>query len=276
MKRTIPMAVPHAEPPLILDSGLAEIRAAFTRHHLWFWFGLLDIRLRYRRVVLGPWWVTLSMAAMVGALGLLYSRILQVDIADYLPFFAVGMVLWALIAGQLTEAANGFTQFEHAIRQVRIPLPAYLLRILWRNILVLAHNSLIVLVALMFIGTGIPITALLALPGLVLLFGTLFGMSLITAILCTRYRDFLQVITVLLQLLFFVTPILWKPEALGRHGWVVDANPMFHLIEIVRAPLLGALPAPLSAGVALGLCVLVNLVALWLFSRHHRKIAYWL
>lgn len=259
-----------------VDNGRAEIMAAFRQHHLWFWFGLLDIRLRYRRVVLGPWWVTLSMAVMVGALGTLYSTILHVDIAVYLPFFAVGMVLWALIAGQLAEAANGFIQFEHAIRQVRIPLPAYLLRILWRNILVLAHNGVIVLAALLFFSPGTTAAALLALPGLLVLCATLFGLSLITAILCTRYRDFLQVVTVLLQLMFFITPILWKPDALGRHAWVVDINPAFHLIEMVRAPLLGSMPTALSTAAALGTCALVNLAAVWLFSRHHRQIVYWL
>ena len=256
--------------------GLSELWAAFARHELWFWFGLLDIRLRYRRVVLGPWWVTLSLATMVGAMGWLYSTILNVNLAVYLPYFATGMVLWTFIAAQLTESANGFIQFEHAIRHVHIPLPAYLLRILWRNIIVLGHNSVIILAALAFGTAGGAAGVLLAIPGLLILSCTLFGMSLIAAIVCTRYRDFTQVVTVALQMLFFVTPILWPAESLGRHAWAVQINPMFHLVEVVRAPLLGAAPASTSVLTAIGMCLLVNTAAVWLFARHHRKIVFWL
>ena len=258
------------------DSGWAELMSAFRRHHLWLWFGLLDIRMRYRRVVLGPWWVSMSTAMMVGALALLYSRIFQLEVASYLPHLAIGMVVWTLISTQISDAANAFIGFAHAIHQVRIPLPAYLLRILVRNLLMLAHNSVIVLLALIISGTHLSPATLLVVPGLLLVCATLFGLSLALAILCTRYRDLQQVVVVLLQLLFLVTPILWKPESLGADAWLASINPLFHLIEMVRMPTLGMAPPAASAAAALGLCAAANLLAVWLFTRYHRKIVYWL
>jgi len=213
---------------------------------------------------------------MVGAMGGLYSAILRLDPAAYLPYFATGMVLWAFIAAQLTEAASGFIQFEHAIRHVHIPLPAYLLRILLRNIIVLGHNSVIILAALAFGTAGGAGGVLMAVPGLLILCCTLFGLSLIAAIACTRYRDFTQVVTVGLQMMFFVTPILWPAESLGQYAWAVQINPVFHLIEVVRAPLLGSMPAPASMVTAIVLCLMINTLAVWLFGRHHRRIVFWL
>jgi ABC-type polysaccharide/polyol phosphate export permease len=131
--------------------GWADLLQSFQRHELWLFLSWQDIRQRYRRSVLGPFWMTLSTGILVGTLGFLWSALFNQPIAEYLPFFAIGHVVWTFLSGALTEACVGFTQFESIIKQVRIPFGAMLLRVVVRHLIVLAHNFLIVVVEYLLI-----------------------------------------------------------------------------------------------------------------------------
>jgi lipopolysaccharide transport system permease protein len=96
------------------------------------------------------------------------------------------------------------------------------------------------------------------------------------AILCTRYRDLPQIIANLLQIAFYVTPIVWAPSFLPGGGWLLDINPFYHLIELVRAPLLGSWPPAQSWVVSGGLALSGSGLTLVFFDRYRRRIAYWL
>jgi len=124
---------------LDLMDGLRQWRLAVT-------LGWLDIRLRYRGSVLGPFWLTLSTAVMVAALGVLYSTLFKMELHDYLPYLALSLVLWGFLSTLVTEACTSFQQAEGMIRSMRMPFHLHAFRVMVRNVLVLGHNVVVIVV----------------------------------------------------------------------------------------------------------------------------------
>src|SRR5260364_408539 len=141
-----------------------DIRESFSHTQLWLWTGLQDIKLRYRRSALGPWWLTISTGILVAAMGILYAGIFKHTISDYLPNFAVSYIFWIFFSGQINESATAFTQFENILKQTRIPLLSCVLRILTRHVIILLHNALIILIAFMIFGFKFSLNLIYFLP----------------------------------------------------------------------------------------------------------------
>ena len=102
--------------------AMEDVRDGLRLWPLAWTLGWLDIRLRYRGSMLGPFWLTLSTGIMVGALGYLYSVLFSMELQDYLPFLALSQVLWGFLAATVSEACATFTEAEAVIRSVRMPL----------------------------------------------------------------------------------------------------------------------------------------------------------
>ena len=260
----------------LLAKGAADLRNGLAAHELWSFMGWQDIRQRYRRTILGPWWLAISTGMLVLFLGFMWSEIFHVDAQTFLPFFVIGYVFWSFLAGAITEACTAFTQFEGLILQRRIPISVYLYRIGMRHTIVLAHNTTVVLLVVLWFGPVWSLNNLLVIPGL-LVFGTVtFLASIPVAILCTRFRDLPQIVTNVLQVAFFATPIMWRPEALVRFRWMADFNPFTHLIDIVRMPLLGTAPGTESWIWSLAALALSFAASSWLLGRYGHRVAFWL
>ncbi len=252
-----------------------DILSGMSKVSMWQTMGSQDIKQRYRRSVIGPFWLTISTAIMVGALGFLYAELFRQPIIDYLPFVAVGMIVWLYFSGMMTDACLVFAQSERMIKQVRLPLTLYVCRMVWRNTIILAHNFLII-VLLMFFVHHYRFIDLLSLPfAIVLLAANGVWLGLLLGVLCTRFRDLPPIVGSIVQVAFFVTPIMWKPEILTSRAWFVEANPFYHFIEIVRAPILGASFPWTSWGVTLSITVFGFVLAIFVLSKCRHRVAYW-
>ncbi|MFC5354331.1 ABC transporter permease [Azospirillum himalayense] len=246
------------------------------RWALWSKLGWQDIRKRYRRSVLGPFWLTLSMAIQVACLGLIYGTLFKIELDGYLPFLAIGLATWTFIASTLNEGCATFIELEPLIKNVRIPMSVHILRILWRNLIIYCHNIVIFVGVAIVFGIWPGATALLAVGGLALLLINAFWIMLLLGMICTRFRDVPPIIGSLIQLLFFVTPVMWKPELLGERRFLMVLNPIHHLLELVRAPLLGIAPGWENWMVAILVAVAGWSFTFACFARFRKRIAYWL
>jgi ABC-type polysaccharide/polyol phosphate export permease len=237
-------------------------------------FGWLDIKLRYRRSLLGPFWLTISVGVMVASMGVLYAQIFQQDIKDYLPFVACGVILWFFISSLMNEGCLAFTTAEYQIKQVSLPLAVYVLRLLWRSIIIFLHNALVIIfVVVLFKKYSFE---LIYFPFAFLLICILFFFySMIMGIICARFRDIPQIILALTQLLMFITPIFWQKEFITKYTWVTDFNPVFHMLEILRAPLLGRVFPVHSLYVVLGITFGLMIISLILLKKYRNRVAYW-
>jgi ABC-type polysaccharide/polyol phosphate export permease len=260
---------------LRLARARADLVDGLRRWELWGTLGWRDIRQRYRRSTLGPFWLTISMGVMVAALGLVYAELFGHTLADYLPQLALGMIAWSFISTPIIDGCNIFIGSEGVIRQLRAPLSIHVLRMMWRNLIILAHNMVIylVLVAVFRIWPG-P-AALLALPGLLILCLNGMWSGLLLGLLSARFRDIPYMIASVIQLLFLVTPIMWSADQISNK-LIVELNPFYHLIQVIRAPLLGEVPPLETWAAVIGVTAVGWLVTLTFFIRFRERIAYWI
>lgn len=258
--------------------ALSDIAAATRRYSLAGMLGWQDVRQRYRRSAVGPFWLTISMGVMIGTIGVVFGQIFNAPMTEFLPFLAVGMILWGFISSIVTEGCTGFIAAEGIIKQLPIPLFVHILRMIWRNILILAHNIVIFPIVLIAVGKSLSLTAFISIPGFFLVVVNLTWIALILGVFCTRYRDLAQIVGSLLQIIFYLTPIMWMPSLLPQRAglYLLDLNPAYHLLEIVRSPLLGQLPTLMNWEVSLGLAAIGWVITLAVYGRYKRRIPYWL
>lgn len=259
-------------------NGLRDILAALKRSSLVGMLGWQDIRQRYRRSYLGPFWLTIGMGVMIGTIGLVFGQIFRSPLFDYLPFLAAGIILWTLILTFLIEGCEAFINAETMIKQLPVPMFVHVLRMAWRNIIIFLHNIIILPLIFLSVGRSFDLNLLIALPGLALLLLNLTWMALFMAIISTRFRDLPQMVNSLLQVFFYVTPIVWMPSMLPDHvgSYLLNFNPVFHLMEIVRAPILGQAPTALNWEVSIIMAVVGWLFVILFHGRFKSRIAYWL
>jgi len=239
---------------------------------------LLDIRLRYRGSLLGPFWLTLSTAVMVGSIGFLYAKLFHSDISAYLPFLSISLVLWTFISSITADGCLCFTQAESMIRAMRMPLSLHAARIVMRNVLVLAHNVVVIIVVFAIFRTMPSLASFSLLPAGALWMVDAMAVCLMLGVFGARFRDIPPIIGSVVQIAFYLTPIMWSPAMLVHRGIslvLVNWNPFYALLEIMRGPLLGQ---PLETGawmVALGYSAGLILLAGVVFVRARPRIAYW-
>jgi ABC-2 type transport system permease protein len=276
-----------------------DIRTGWKAKELWGHLGWQDIKQRYRRSVIGPLWITLSMAVTAVGLGLLYSQLLGAQIGTFLPYITVGFIVWGFILGCVTEGTETFIRNEGLIKHLPAPLTVYALRTVWRLTLMMVHNLLVYLVIVaIFFGDltqkgyqvteggthqpGLDWSVLVAIPAFALIAINGVWVALLFGIISTRYRDIPQVINALIQLAFFGTPIVWSTDILNRFGggggWrvlIAEMNPIYHYLEIVRAPLLGTVQSWHHWAVVIGFTIVGWALALLALRNYRARIPYW-
>ena len=258
-------------------AAFADVGDGFADWRMWLLLGMNDIRQRYQRSRVGQFWITLSMLVTIAALGGVYSYLFRTSLRDYLPHLAIGMVAWALIASMVTDACTVFTGAESYLRQVPMPKSIFVHRMLVRNLIVFAHNILIVplLYVALAVRPGWPI--LLAPVGLLIVTVNGFWIGLLVGTLCARFRDLPQIVASFMQIAFFVTPVMWKADQLPPQvSWVVDVNPFAGLLHLVRDPFLGVVPDAAAYASSIGLLVVGLAVTIPFFARFRSRIVYWL
>lgn len=251
-----------------LAGGLARWRLAWA-------LARSDITHRYRGSVLGPFWLTLSTAVMLGALGFLYAKLFRIDPTDYLPWLSVSLIVWNVLSAMVTDATTSLTSAEGVIRQMPLPYSVHAMRVVIRNALMAAHNLPLILVVFFIFGTPLGWTALLAIPGFLLLAVGGFAAAILLGMVCARFRDIPPIVGSLMQVAFFVSAVIWKPEMVGHWEPFLPLNPFFAVMEAVRAPIMGK-----TGGLAVWLAALawtgLLVAAAWaFFVRFRGRIAFW-
>lgn len=269
-----------AERALFMDAHYSEaiddIVQGLRLYDMWGRIGYAEIKRRYRRTVIGPFWSSLSLAIFVVVLGITWSQLWKIDPKEYLPYLCAGMICWFLFSSFVTEGCQVFIASESLIKQLRISYMMLVYALVWRNLLVFAHNLLIYIPIAIYGRVPFNLYWFAAIPGIVFMGINGLWIALLLGILCARFRDVQQVTLSLLQIAIFVTPILWSPKLLaGRAMVLVDFNMLYHYIVIVRDPLMG-LPPPLWSWVMVIVATIVGWAGtLYVYSRFRRRIPYW-
>lgn len=254
---------------------LEDIRYGLSYWPLWIRLGWQDVMLRYRRSMIGPFWLTISMGIMVFSLGLIYGELFGMAVERYLPFLTIGFLVWGLISASFNEGCQTFIESDGIIRQIDLPLTLFPLRVIWRNLIIFLHNAAIYAVVVVVFDLSLGWSLLWAIPGLFLLLVNALWAATLLGVLSARFRDLPQIVANILQVAFFITPIIWMPQPSFKRPMLIDANPFYHFIELLRAPLLGHPPTLTNWVVTLTITLLGCAGSLLFYRRFYGRIAYW-
>ena len=252
-----------------------DLFAAIGEHDLWLFLAVQDIRLRYRRSKIGPFWITLTMAIFCLSLGVIYSQLFKVDIKEYLPFLSIGFIFWGMFSVLLGECPNLYVDNAAYMKDIKTNLLTVLLRVVTQHVITFAHNILIIIGIYLYFSINPGFTALMAIPGFVLVLLNLMAAGVSLSIIGARFRDVALIIQNLIQVLFFITPIIWMPRLVPEGSWLALINPFAYYLDLTRTPLLGQAPAPESWLVAICTLVILTFIAAWLYRAKASRIPFW-
>jgi ABC-type polysaccharide/polyol phosphate export permease len=259
-----------------LVEAAADLVGALRRWRLWTSLAVHDIAARYRGSMLGPFWITVTMASMIAGVGLLYSQLFNLELREYVPWLACGLVFWAFFASVVTEGCDAFISSGAIIRQTALPMLTFIGRMLTRNLINFAHQVLIVAAVVVIFGVWRQTNPLLSLAGFLLVIVNLTWLALICGIVSSRFRDVPQIVAALVQVAMFLTPVFWRPDAIRSHRFMLEGNPFYHMLEVTRRPLLGEPVAAESYLMLIGAALVGWLVAFLLFARTRRRLVHFL
>lgn len=249
---------------------------AISSHALWTFLAWQDIKIRYRRSKIGPLWITISTAIFCVSLGVVYGKLFKIQISELLPFLTVGLIFWNFLSSCIGESPSIFVENVSYMKDMRINPFTILLRAFARNIIILAHNCLIVLGTFLYFSIWPGWIVLLVIPGFLLMLLNLLALAVILSILGARFRDLAPIVQNVLQVMFMVTPIFWFPRLLPDGSWVIAANPIAYFIDLIRSPLLGYLPQASSWWTVTSLLFLTSIVAARIYSAKKSRIVFWI
>ena len=256
-------------------AGVADLVRTFKMPRLILYMAWSDIRARYKRSVLGPFWITVSTAISVVAFGFIWSELLKMDRAVFVPMLTIGLVLWQFMSACVMESSGVFVRQSNIIRNLDLPLAIHPAQLVLRHIINLVHNIPLFFVVAIIMGMSFNAQSLMALPALLIVIANLYWMSLVVGILGARFRDLEYLINMTMPLLMFLSPVFYRPNALPFSGKYIWLNPFADMIEIIRYPLLGEATPDFIYWINLGMLAVGGFLAVLLFNAKRKRIAFW-
>jgi lipopolysaccharide transport system permease protein len=257
-------------------SVISDFGAGLSHWRTSYKLGLQDIEMRYKRSLLGPFWITAALVATVLALSYVFASVFQAEFFTFVSFVAAGLLTWQLIVTLVNEGSSAVTEHGNYLKNVPMPMTVIAGRLLFRNTIVFAHNYVAITGLLLIFGAPFSWSMLQALWGVLVILVLGFFLSLVLGPLCARFRDIPLVVQSAMQVLFYITPIFWMPSAMSHRPGFIEYNPFYHLVELVRAPLLGGAPTPQNWQWALGFCFAAAIAAMVSISLTRKRLSLWL
>jgi lipopolysaccharide transport system permease protein len=252
----------------------------WSSRHFWFHLTLSDLRSRWRRSFFGVFWTIIQPLGMTLLLAFVFSRLFKTDITLYAPYILSGIITWEFFVATTTGGSLSFVQADAYIKQCRHPLAIYTLRTMLGSMIVLMMSSIplfcwaLVVTPQHFNASWLaaltiyPILALIAWP-----------LSTLLAYIGVRFRDVPHALGLVLQAMYFVSPVYFEAK-MFRHGGLdafVDYNPIYHVLQLVRAPILeGQWPTLSNYIFSLGAAVIFALLAVFVGRKLERKVIFYL
>ncbi len=242
-----------------------------------FFIAWQETKQRYRRSILGPFWITLSMFLMLLFMGPLYSKLFNQSPSNYFLSLSIGMIYWNFISGSIVDTSSAFINSQSLIKQINLPYSFYIIKSIIKNLIILGHNFILILLIIFINYKYLDIYNLLQfILGMSLILSNLLWIGFVLAMLCTRYRDMNQLITSGLQIIFFVTPIVWVQGLLNGPKIFLNVNIFYHLINVVREPLMGNEFPKFSFIYLLCSSIIGLFICFIIFASSRKKISYWI
>lgn len=240
--------------------------------------GWQDVKDTYQRSTLGPLWMTIALGVQITAIGLVFGLLFGADLTAFFPYLAISLTLWGFVVSSITDSTAAYVQSEQIMKQMYVPSFFPVVRVLSKNLIIFGHNVSIIAIVMLVFGVVPSAGLFLVVPGLFVVTAVIYVISIVAATVSARFRDVPPIISSVLLVSFYLTPIIWMPESLPEQfrDLVLTWNPFYHLMELIRAPLLGSPASGLNWVASLGILAALALFARWVSNKYSWKIVYWL
>ena len=257
-------------------AAFRDLYEGTTQYQYWHHSALNDLRARYRRTALGEFWIGINLGIFVLSIGFFYGALLHLDPRTYLPYLLVGYAFWLLFSTLVVDGCQAFIANGALLRQRRTPLSVIVLRTVDRAFMTLAHNLVVLAIGLTLLQVFPTSRLVLLIPALVLWWLNAMWLTLALGIVCARFRDVPPAILSIVQLVFLISPILWRPEDVPEtlHA-IATLNPLSHFLAIVRDPLLGVNVPVLAWVVTIGITLVGWTIAVVMLRSYRTRVVYW-
>ena len=232
--------------------------------------------LRYRRTALGYLWTLINPLLMMSIMALVFSTLFNADLKTFAVFLFTGMIPWNFFSSAVTQSGTSFINNEGLIKKIYLPKIIFPLSITSALLIDTVFSFFALLIIILTLGSPLSWVLLFIPIAFLLLFVFTLGICLITSIATVYFRDLQYVILIIMQTLFFLTPILYKPEALkGKVAWLITLNPVVPFIDLFRAPLyLGSLPSQSTIILSILFSLVSITIGLIIFLWQEKKIVF--
>jgi ABC-2 type transport system permease protein len=258
-------------------AGLADLGAGLRAWRIWWGLSWQSIRSQYRRTYLGPLWITLQTVIFIAGLSFLFGILLGRSMDTFVPYVAMGFILFTWMTGMITSGANAYVGNAAALHTTPGPLSIYVLKGFANSTIQFLHDLIVIVGVILVFQIQLTWSIFLLPIGLTLIVVNGIAVGLWLGPVVARYRDVGQLVSSVVRVLFFVTPIFWVADELsaGQRAILAGWNPLAYLLDFTRSPLLGLSPATVSI-IGAGVVTVVNVtVGIVHFSRVRGRLAYW-
>lgn len=259
-----------------IHTGISDFISSLKSWRIWYALAIQDILVRYRGSTLGPFWITISTAITAVTMGYLYGVLFGIDRTTYLPYFTTGIISWTFISMIINESTKILIESKSYLENIQVPCLVYVCRLIFRNVIVLAHSLPVYVVVALIYKMQMDATIFLLIPGMLILCINALFYGTLVAFMSARFPDVGAIVSSLLQVLFFITPIMWSPTSLPERFHVyLLLNPFYYFINMIRKPLLGV---GFDMTDMIGIAVLTILGMLLFFPIvrvYSRRVVFW-
>lgn len=254
------------------SDAIADIRDAVQFRRLWLTLATEEIGDQHRRTFLGPLWLLLNYLVFVGAFLAIFGARPGID--NFPLYVATGMLVWLMIQEVILQGVNLFRQEHRYIKGTQLPLSVYVLKLSTQSLIRFGYASLGWLGIMAFVGIPTGANVLESIAGLLIVLLCIPPTVLSLAMAGAFLPDLSFVVSNLMRVGVFLTPIFWAPLGDNIRSALYAWNPFTHLLEIVRMPLLeGSMPL---RSLIISSCILVlsNVLAFVLLAFLRRKVVH--
>jgi ABC-type polysaccharide/polyol phosphate export permease len=242
----------------------------------WWLLARDDLKSRYARTVLGPFWMVLAQAMFVGALSFWSATLTGKDIGKQILYVAAGMAVWSTVATSIIDASGIMLRAASFVSTYRLPISLHIHRFVIGQFITMAHLLSVYVVAAVVFAVPLNANTLLFFPGVIVTYIAMIGWSLALSMYGARYRDIAPLSSAVLGALFILTPIFWRREDIAAASWMADINPLFHILQLTRAPLLGEAPTMHNWVGAVVVAAISLAFGVYTFLNRRKDINFWI
>lgn len=259
--------------------AIKDLQGGIRLSHVWVNQAYHEVTSKYKRTILGPFWIAGQVVSFSLALALVFGVMQGADIKSLIPYIMGGVLTWGMVGYVFSDGTELFSIYQSIIRNHAYPFTYYIFESTARVMIQYLHNLVIYVVFMLILGV-FKIPHWTFVPGLLVVYLNINIWGLMAGMAAARFKDVRFLLPFIGQIVFYITPVFWRPGPIATThkvgAFFIHYNPFYALTEIAREPLLGQSATGLQWALALCITAIGAILLAFVFTTFRRRIAFWI